>query len=82
MPPGPLDVSGIVLGAAVIAMGLLAGLFYAFDVAVMPGLTGADDGTLVDAMQQMNDAIENPAFFLTFLGAPVLAVVARSARTR
>ena len=76
MPPGPLDVSGIVLGAAVIAMGLLAGLFYAFDVAVMPGLTGADDGTLVDAMQQMNNAIENPAFFLTFLGAPVLAVVA------
>jgi uncharacterized membrane protein len=30
-----------VLGAAVIAMGLLAGLFYAFDVAVMPALTAA-----------------------------------------
>src|SRR5262245_36392840 len=69
-------IAGIVLGAAVIGMGLLAGLFYAFDVAVMPGLTGADDRTLVDAMQHMIDAIENPAFFLTFLGAPVLAVVA------
>ena len=68
--------AGIVLGAAVIAMGLLAGLFYAFDVAVMPGLTGADDRTLVDAMQQMIDAMENPAFFLTFFGAPVLAAVA------
>ena len=66
----------IVLGAAVIAMGLLAGLFFAFDVAVMPGLTAADDRTLVDAMQQMIDKIENPAFFLILLGAPALAAVA------
>ena len=42
----------------------------------MPGLTAADDRTLVDAMQQMIDAMENPAFFLTFLGAPALAAVA------
>ena len=63
----------IVLGAAVIAMGLLAGLFYAFSIAVMPGLTAADDRTLVDAMQQM---IDNPAFPLTFLGARALAAVA------
>ena len=63
----------IVLVAAVIAMGLLAGLFYAFDVAVMPGLTAAEDRTLVDAMQQM---IDLPAFPLTLLAAPALAVVA------
>jgi uncharacterized membrane protein len=63
----------IVLGAAVIAMGLLAGLFYAFDVAVMPALTAADDRTLVDAMQQM---IDLPAFPLTLLAAPTLAAVA------
>ena len=43
----------LVLCAAVIAMGLLAGLFYAFDVAVMPALSAADDRTLVDAMQRM-----------------------------
>ena len=66
----------IVLGAAVIAMGLVAGLFYFSAIAVMPALTAADDRTLVDAMQQMIDKIENPAFFLTFLGAPVLAAVA------
>ncbi len=66
----------IVLGAAVIAMGLVAGLFYFSAIAVMPALTAADDHTLVDAMQQMIDKIENPAFFLTFLGAPVLAAVA------
>ena len=75
-PTGADRKADIVLGAAVIAMGLLAGLFYAFDVAVMPALTAADDRTLVDAMQQMIDKIENPAFFLTFLGAPALAAVA------
>ena len=42
----------------------------------MPALTAADDRTLVDAMQQMIDKIENPAFFVTFLGAPALAGVA------
>jgi len=63
----------IVLGAAVIAMGLLAGLFYAFDVAVVPALTAADDRTLVDAMQQM---IDLPAFPLTLLAALALAAVA------
>ena len=64
------------LCAAVIAMRLLAGLFYAFDVAVMPALTAADDRTLVDATQQMIDKIENPGFFSILLGAPALAVVA------
>jgi uncharacterized membrane protein len=76
------DRTDIVLTAAVVAMGLLAGLYYAFDVAVMPALTAADDRTLVDAMQQMIDKIENPAFFLTFLGAPVLAAVALSQARR
>ena len=63
----------MVLLAAVVAMGLLTGLFFAFDVAVMPGLTAADDRTLVDGMQQM---IELPAFPLTLLVAPALAAVA------
>jgi uncharacterized membrane protein len=40
----------------------------------MPGLGQADDRTVVDAMQQIDEAIQNPVFFLTFLGAPVLAV--------
>jgi hypothetical protein len=72
-PTGADRTAAIVLGAAVIAMGLLAGLIYAFSIAVMPGLTAADDRTLVDAMQQMSD---NPAFPLTFLAAPALAAVA------
>jgi uncharacterized membrane protein len=72
----------IVLGAAVIAMGLVAGLFFFSAIAVMPALTAADDRTLVDAMQQMIVKIENPAFFLVFLGAPVLATIALSQARR
>ena len=68
-------------------MGLLAGLFYAYSVSVVPGLGQADDRTLVDGMQQINEAIENPVFFVGFLGAPVpcsrnIAEVASSARGR
>ena len=74
--PGADRSADIVLGAAVIAMGLVAGLYFFSSIAVMPALTAADDRTLVDAMQQMIDKIENPAFFLVFLGAPVLAAVA------
>jgi uncharacterized membrane protein len=62
-----------VLGAAVLAMGLFAGLFYTFTLTVMPGLTAADDRTLVDAMQQM---VDNPVFPLTFLAAGALVVTA------
>ncbi len=75
-PPGAERSADIVLGAAVIATGLVAGLFYFSAIAVMPALTAADDHTLVDAMQRMIEEIENPAFFVAFLGAPVLAVVA------
>ena len=75
-PTGAERSADIVLGAAVIAMGLLAGLYYFSAIAVMPALTAADDRTLVDAMQQMIVKIENPAFFLVLLGAPVLATVA------
>lgn len=81
-PTGADRNADIVLGAAVIAMGLLAGLFYFSSIAVMPALTAADDRTLVDAMQQMIDKIENPAFSLTLLGAPVLAAVALSQARR
>jgi uncharacterized membrane protein len=75
-PTGADRNAEIVLGAAVLAMGLLAGLYYFSAIAVMPALTAADDRTLVDAMQQMIDKIENPAFFLVLLGAPTLAAVA------
>jgi uncharacterized membrane protein len=68
--------SNTVLALAVIAAGLSAGLYYTFSVAILPGLQNADDRTLIDAMQHINTAIENPAFFATFLGGPALALAA------
>lgn len=65
-----------ILVAATVDTGLLAGLFYAFTVSVMPGLRRVDDRTFVDAMQRINVAIINPWFFGSFLGAPLLTVVA------
>jgi uncharacterized membrane protein len=72
-PTGAERSAGIWLGAAVIAMGLLAGLNYDWAITVMPALTAADDRTLVDAVQQ---TLDNPAFPLTFLVPGVLAAVA------
>lgn len=62
--------------AALVASALFAGLFYGFSVAVMPGLRRADDRTFVSAMQEINVAILNPWFALSFGGAPVLTLVA------
>lgn len=72
-----LDVLTIVaLVAATVAMGLFAGLFWTFSVAVMPGLRQVDARTFVGSMQRVNVAIVNPVFLLVFLGAPVLTIVA------
>jgi uncharacterized membrane protein len=65
-----------VLVAATLATGLVAGLFYAYSVSVMPGLGRADDRTLVGTMQHINVAIKNGWFLVVFLGALVLAAVA------
>ncbi|MGH3838754.1 MAG: hypothetical protein ACRDSG_06445 [Pseudonocardiaceae bacterium] len=59
---------GVALVAATLATGLQAGLYYAFAVSVMPGLRRIDDRAFVEAMQQINVAIINPWFFLSFFG--------------
>ncbi|MEU4692493.1 anthrone oxygenase family protein [Actinoplanes sp. NPDC023714] len=65
-----------VLLIAVVLLGLMAGLFYAYAGSVMPGLRRAEDRTVVDAMQRINIAIQNPLFLVIFLGALVAGVVA------
>jgi uncharacterized membrane protein len=74
---GPLGrAAGPVLGVAMVAMGLMAGIFYAFTISVMPGLARSDDRTFVTAMQNINLAIENAAFLAVFFGAFVFTLVA------
>ena len=48
--------------------GLMAGLFFAFSVAVMRALAGLPSAAEVAAMQSINVAIINPMFLAAFFG--------------
>ncbi|WP_433600823.1 DUF1772 domain-containing protein [Nocardia sp. CA-135953] len=56
------------LVAATLATGLIAGVFYAYAISVMPALNRTDDRTIIDVMQKINVVIINPWFMLGFLG--------------
>jgi uncharacterized membrane protein len=77
--------AGGVLGAATVAMGLIAGVFYVFACALMPALARSDDRVCVQVMRDVNEVIQNPAFMLSFIGALLLTGVslwqARGLRT-
>ncbi|WP_079125583.1 DUF1772 domain-containing protein [Streptomyces lushanensis] len=78
--PSPVPQSkavGPLLMIATIMMGLMAGLFFAYDISVMPGLARTDDRTYVDAMQNFNALIDgNGLFGMAFIGALLAAAVA------
>ncbi|MDV9173473.1 anthrone oxygenase family protein [Streptomyces sp. W16] len=67
--------TGWAMGAATVAMGLIAGVFYVFACAVMPALARSDDRVFVEVMRNINDVIQNPVFLLAFMGALVLTAV-------
>jgi uncharacterized membrane protein len=66
----------LVLGAATVAMGLMAGVFGLYSHTIMPGLGSTDDRTFVGAFQAVDRAILNAWFLPAFLGALVLPGVA------
>ena len=66
----------VVLIAATMTMGLMAGVFGIYSNAIMPGLRRTDDRTFVAAFQSIDRAIINPAFMATFLGALALTALA------
>lgn len=75
--PGHMTTSStLVLVAATVATGSLAGLYGVFSYAVVPGIARTDDRTFVTALQAINAAILNGWFLLVFAGAPVTAVAA------
>jgi uncharacterized membrane protein len=69
-------VRGIALVAATISIGLMAGVFFAYAVAVMPGLARTDNRTFIGAFQAIDRAIINPIFLTVFVGAFLLSVLA------
>jgi uncharacterized membrane protein len=73
-------VSTISLYAALVTTGLMAGIYLAFSIAVLPGISRGDDDTFVAAMRGMNAAILNPVFGLVFGGPLVFGIVAIATR--
>jgi uncharacterized membrane protein len=61
------------LRADAVATGLMAGVFFAFSVAVMPGLRRLPPHRGVAAMQAINRAILNPLLLLTFVATALLS---------
>lgn len=70
-----LSVKTLILLAAVVLVGLSAGLFYGWSVSVIPGTQRVADSTYLETMQNVNRAILNPAFFLVFFGSAVLLFI-------
>jgi uncharacterized membrane protein len=66
----------LVTGIAIILSGLMAGFFWAWDVAVMQGLTKVEPQVAIAAMQAINANIRNLPFGLGFFGTEVALVVA------
>jgi uncharacterized membrane protein len=67
---------GISLVAATVTVGLMAGVFALYSLAIMPGLRRTDDRTFVGAFQQIDTAIINPLFLAMFFGGLVLTALA------
>jgi uncharacterized membrane protein len=66
--------------AATLTMGVVTGVFQLYAYAIMPGLGRTDDRTFVGAFQQIDRAILNPWFFVSFFGALGFTVLAAALR--
>jgi uncharacterized membrane protein len=69
-------VRALSLGGATLTTGLVAGVFYAYSVSVDPGLAAQSDASYVATMQEINERIQNPLFFASFIGAVLFLLAA------
>lgn len=83
---GALTVGGILQAAAPVVGALLAGVYLAFDLAVLPALRRitepvdigdrSPDEVAAEVMRRINVAIVRPSFLVLLFGAPALALAA------
>jgi uncharacterized membrane protein len=64
------------LATAAVAMGLIAGFFYAYACSVMLGLARVDDHVFISTMQWINATVRNGWFAVSFFGALPLTAIA------
>jgi uncharacterized membrane protein len=67
-----MNLTSVILFVTTLLLGLISGLFYAYSCSVMPGLSKLDDISFLSSMQSINRAIQNPLFFISFLGIIIL----------
>lgn len=66
-----LNNTNLIMLISLLLLALMAGLFFSWTVSVIPGLAKLEDKSYLEAMQSLNRAILNPAFFVVFLGSIV-----------
>ena len=71
-----ISIKTISLFGAILLTGLSAGLFYAWEVSVIPGTKRVADASYIETMQHINRAIINPAFMLIFFGSLLVQALA------
>ncbi|MBV7533713.1 DUF1772 domain-containing protein [Chitinophaga sp. sic0106] len=59
----------------IILLGLITGIFYCWSVSVTRGLALLPDKAYILAFQKLNQAIQNPLFFICFFGPLILLPV-------
>ena len=64
-----------VLFASILLTGLSAGLFFAWQVSVIPGTKRVQDSVYIETMQKINRAIINPPFMVIFLGPLFVQII-------
>ena len=70
------DALAVLLAASTVAVGLMAGFFYAYACSVMVGLDRVDNRTFIVTMQWINATVRNAAFAPAFFGSLVLTIAA------
>ncbi|TAI48134.1 DUF1772 domain-containing protein [Flagellimonas allohymeniacidonis] len=70
-----ISTSNITLFAAILLIGLVAGLCFTWGNAVTPGVGQLEDMGYLQSFQKMNRSIENPLFFAVFFGSFLVGIV-------
>ena len=70
-----LSIKSIILLSTIFITGLSAGLFFAWQVSVIPGTQKLFPFTYLKTMQSINREILNPTFYLSFFGPLILLLI-------
>ncbi|GCE30096.1 membrane protein [Dictyobacter alpinus] len=77
-----MNLKHIMLVLAALTTGLTAGVFFGYQVSIIPAFTALSNTAYIDAMQRINNAIQNPAFLVTFMSPAIFLPVATYLRRK